>query len=167
MSYYDELPEVFDPTAQPGTEGLQPIPPGWYLAHITETEVRDASNGNGNFLVAVFEVLEGPHLHRKIYQNVTLSNSNQQAVEIGLRLKTDIYLACRITGPTQSIDVLLFKPVKIRVGIKRDPKGEYPDSNRIFAVRPQDYEPKRGLSASRNSASPSTVTTNSDLPWNK
>jgi hypothetical protein len=164
---YDQLPEVFDPTASEGTAGLQPIPPGWYTAHITETEVRDASNGNGNYLLAVFEVLEGPHLHRKIYQNVTLANSSQQAVEIGTRLKTDIYLACGVTGPTQSIDVLLFKPMKIRVGIKRDLTGEYGDRNRVLAVRPQDFLPKQGPSASPTSVSPSTVTTNPDLPWNK
>jgi len=115
----------------------------------------------------VFEVLEGPHVHRKIYQNVTLANSSQQAVEIGTRLKTDIYLACGVTGPTQSIDVLLFKPVKIRIGIKRDLTGEYGDRNRVLAVRPQDFLPKQGPSASPTSASPSTVAAKPDLPWNK
>ena len=167
MSMYDQLPEIFDPTAHEGTEDLQPIPPGWYLAHIVEAGVCDAQNGNGSYLLAVFEVLEDKYLHRKIYQNVTLSNSNQQAVEIGTRLKTDIYLACGITGPTQMIDVLLFKPVKIRVGIKRDPTGQYQDRNRIFTVRAQDYEPKRGPSASPTSASPSTAPAKPDLPWNK
>jgi hypothetical protein len=164
---YDRLPEMFDPTAGEGTSGPPPIPPGWYLAHIVETDVRDASNGNGNYLLTVFEILEGDFLHRKIYQNVTLANSSQQAVEIGTRLKTDIYLAAGVDGPTQSIDVLLFKPVKIRVGIKRDPTGEYGDRNRIFAVRSQDFEPKRGPTpASPTSASPSTVTAKPDLPWN-
>src|SRR6266702_7272977 len=53
MSDYDELPEVFDPSAHEGTGDLECFPPGWYLAQIIESEVRDAQNGNGNYLLAV------------------------------------------------------------------------------------------------------------------
>src|SRR5262245_26403687 len=169
MSYHDKLPEMFDPCANEGTQDLQPIPSGWYLAHIVEAEVRDAANGNGNYLLAVFEVLEGDHTHRKIYQNVTLANASQQAVEIGKRLLTDIYTACGITEPTQEIDVLLYKPVKVRVAIKRDPAGEYPDANRIYAVRPQDFTPKRGPLVPHGVAPtpPSSAAAKADRPWNK
>ena len=72
------------------------IPIGWYQAQIIESEVRDASNGNGTYLLAVFEILEGEYRGRKIFQNVTLQNQNQQAVEIGQRLLTDIYNAVGI-----------------------------------------------------------------------
>jgi len=167
MSYHDQLPEMFDPSAHQGTEDLQPIPAGWYLAHIVEAGVCDAANCNGNYVLAVFEVLEGDYLHRKIYQNVTLNNSSQQAVEIGKRLLTDIYTACGITGPTQETGVLLYKPVMIRVGIKRDPSGEYPDRNRVFAVRPQDYSPKRGPSASPSPGASAPAAAKPDLPWNQ
>ena len=156
MSDYDELPEVFDPSAHEGTGDLECFPPGWYLAQIIESEVRDAQNGNGNYLLAVFEILEGEHRGRKIYQNVTLRNQNQQAVEIGQRLLTDIYTAIGHTGPTKDIRVILFKPVKARVGIKRDKKdGMYPDRNCVTSVRPQDYQPKRGRGAA---PSPTPVT---------
>jgi hypothetical protein len=167
MSYHDKLPEMFDPRAHEGTQAMQSIPQGWYLAHIVEAEVRDAANGNGNYLLTVFEVLEGDFLHRKIYQNITLANASQQAVEIGKRLLTDVYTACGITEPTQEIDVLLYKPVKIRVAIKRDPAGEYPDGNRIYAVRPQDYVPKRGPSASPSIGPSASVAAKPDLPWNQ
>ena len=63
--------------------------------------MRDASNGNGTYLLAVFEILEGEYRGRKIFQNVTLQNANQQAVEIGQRLLTDIYNAVGHTGPTR------------------------------------------------------------------
>lgn len=123
--YYDQLPEMFDPAAHEGTQDLVPVPAGWYPAHIVEAEVRDAANGNGNYLWTVFEITEGQHKGRKVFQNVTIHNAVQQAVEIGQRLMTDIYTACGITGPTRSIDVLLCKPIKIRVNIRRDPNGEY------------------------------------------
>src|SRR4051794_39191982 len=120
MSNIFELPETFDPSAHEGTRDLEPLPSGWYPAQIIESEVRDASNGNGTYLLAVFEILEGDHRGRKVFQNVTLQNANQQAVEIGQRLLTDIYTAVGHSGPTKDIRVLLFKPVMVRVGIKRD-----------------------------------------------
>ena len=171
-SYHDQLPEMFDPGAHEGTQGPQPVPVGWYLAHIVEAGVCDAANGNGNYLLTVFEILEGDYLHRKIYQNITIHNASQQAVEIGQRLMTDVYLACDVTGPTQDIGVLLYKPVKIRVGIKRDPEGLYPDGNRVNAVRPQDYEPKRGrFTPSASGAAPTNPTPSSapkgDRPWDQ
>jgi hypothetical protein len=173
-SYHDQLPEMFDPSAQEGTQDFEPIFVGWYCAQIIEAEVRDAANGNGSYLLAVFEILdEGKFVHRKIYQNITLSNASQQAVEIGRRLLADVYTACGITEATQRIDVLLYKPVKIRVGIKRDPEGVYPDGNRVNAVRPYDYEPRRGRSAQMASgAAPTNPTPGStapkgDRPWDQ
>ena len=59
MSNIFELPETFDPGAHEGTRDLEPMPIGWYQAQIIESEVRDASNGNGTYLLAVFEILDG------------------------------------------------------------------------------------------------------------
>jgi Protein of unknown function (DUF669) len=175
MSNYDELPEIFDPSAHKGT--LECIPPNWYQAQIIESEVRDALNGNGDYLLAVFEILDGEHRGRRIYQNITLHNQSQQAVEIGQRLLTDIYTAIGHTGPTKDIRVLLFKPVKARVGINRDKDGVYPDRNCVTSVRPPDYQPKRGRGAApsptpvmspgvtpqQGPATPTTPT--SSAPW--
>ena len=58
MSNILELPETFDPGAHEGTRDLEPMPIGWYQAQIVESEVRDASNGNGTYLLAVFQILE-------------------------------------------------------------------------------------------------------------
>ena len=106
-----------------------------------------AKNGNGTYLLAVFEVLDGEYRGRKIFQNITLQNDNQQAVEIGQRLLTDIYTAVGHTGPTRDICVMLFKPVMARVGIKRDKDGVYPDRNCITSVRPPDYPAEAGRGA--------------------
>jgi len=56
MSEFDELPETFDPSTHEGTD-LKPIPPGWYQAQIVENSVEYAKNGNGTYLLAVFEIL--------------------------------------------------------------------------------------------------------------
>jgi hypothetical protein len=147
MSEFDELPEIFDPSTHKGTD-FEPFPPGWYSAQIIEDSVEHAKNGNGMYLLAVFEILSGDHHGRKIYQNITLQNASQQAVEIGQRLLADIYTAVGITAPTRDIGVMLFKPVMARVGIKRDRDGVYSDRNCITSVRPPDYQPKRARNAS-------------------
>jgi hypothetical protein len=170
----DELPETFDPSAHEGTSELPLIIVGWYLAQIIEASVEYASNGNGTFLLAVFEILEGKNNGRKIYQNVTLQNSSQLAVEIGQRLLTDIYTAVGVTGPTKDIRVMLYKPVKAYVGIKRDKDGIYADRNSVTRVRPPDFEPKRGKAATTpatptpttsNSSAPNPAGPRGDLPW--
>src|SRR5215471_9547675 len=148
MSEFDELPETFDPSTHEGTRDFEPFPPGWYLAQMIENSVEHARNRNGMYLLVVFEILSGDHRGRKIYQNVTLQNANQQAVEIGQRLLTDIYTAVGITAPTKDIGVMLFKPVMVRVGIKRDKDGVYLDRNCITSVRWPDYQPKRVRNAS-------------------
>ena len=148
MSEFDELPEVFDPSTHEGTD-LKPIPADWYSAQIVENSVEHAKNGNGTYLLAVFEILSGDYKGRRIFHNITLQNSSQQAVEIGQRLLKDIYDNVGVTGPTRDIQVMLFKPVMARVGIKRDKDGVYPDRNCIISVRSPDYQPpKRGRNAS-------------------
>jgi Protein of unknown function (DUF669) len=142
MTAFDELPEDFDPSTHEGTD-LKPVPVGWYLTQITEVGGEHAKTGNGTYLRTVFEILEGEHKGRKVFQNITLQNSNQQAVEIGARLLTDVYTAVGHNGPTKDIRVMLFKPVMARIGIKRDKDGVYDDSNCISKVKPPDYEPPR------------------------
>ena len=170
MNEYDELPEIFDASTHEGTSDLDVIPAGWYPAQIIESAVRDASNGNGTYLLAVFQILSGEHAGRQIYQNVTLQNSVQQAVEIGQRLLTDIYTAAGITTPTKDIGVIKFKPVMVRVGIKHDKNGVYPDRNIIGSVRPPDYQPKRGRNIPPTTTPSTPPASNSaaprgDTPW--
>jgi hypothetical protein len=143
MSEFDELPEIFDPSTHEGTADLVPIPASWQLAQIVENSIEHAKNGNGTYLLAVFEILSSEHKGRRVYQNVTLQNVNQQAVEIGQRLLKDIYDSVGVTGPTRDIQVMLFKPVMARIGIKVDKDGIYPDRNCVTQVRPPDYQPKR------------------------
>jgi Protein of unknown function (DUF669) len=170
-----ELPETFDPSAHEGTRDLECIPINWYQMQLVENEIRPARNGNGTYLLAVFEVLDGEYRGRKVYQNITLQNDSQQAVEIGQRLLTDIYTAIGHTTPTRDTRVLLFKPVMARVGIKRDKDGVFPDRNCITSVRSEGFQPKRGRGGSaapvapRGAVSPPTAAAatapSGDAPW--
>src|SRR5262245_13502172 len=106
MSNEFELPEVFDPSQYVGTTDLVPIPPGWQSAQIVEASRKEALNNRAStYVLAVFEILEGANNVRKIIHNVTCTNANQQAVEIGQRLLTDICNALKI-GPLKNLEVL-------------------------------------------------------------
>ena len=175
-----ELPEVFDPSQYEGTADLVPIPPGWQSAHIVEASRKEVpKNPSSTYMLAVFEATEGAHKGRKIFQNVTLTNQSQQAVEIGQRLLTDICNALKI-GPLKNLEVLQYKPMKVRIGIKRDKDGVFPDRNQITQVRAYDFVPKRGagtaplpqpLSFGSATTSPSSVsrpapaTPGGSAPW--
>ena len=157
MSNDFELPEIFDPSQYEGTEDFVPIPKGWYSAQIIEASCKAAQmNPNNTYMLAVFEVIEGEHKGRKIFQNITLTNQNQQAVEIGQRLLTDICNALE-SGPLKNLEVLQHKPMKVRVGIQPDKSGMYSDRNQITQVRSYDFVPKRG-------GSPASVTAPSPQP---
>src|SRR5262249_61388975 len=99
MSEFDELPETFDPSTHEGTHDFEPFPPGWYQAQMVENSVEHARNGNGMYLLAVFEILRGDHRGRKIYQNVTWQKARPQAVGSGHRPSAAIDTAVAITGP--------------------------------------------------------------------
>jgi hypothetical protein len=166
MSEFDELPETFDPSAHEGTRDFEPFPLGWYQAQMIENSVEQARNGNGSYLLAVFEILSGDHRGRKVYQNITLQNTSLQAVEIGQRLLKDIYNSIGVTGPTRDIQGMLFKPVMVRIGIKRDKDGIYPDRNCVTQVKPADYQLKRvrNISAATGAATQAAPATPTPSP---
>ena len=128
----EELPEVFDPSQYEGTEFV-PIPPGWQSAQIVEASRKEALNNSAStYVLAVFEILEGAHKGRKIFQNVTLTNANQQAVEIGTRLLKDI---CRV-GQDRAAQEPRGAAVQAGEGASRHQTGQ-----RRHLPRPQSGHP--------------------------
>jgi Protein of unknown function (DUF669) len=118
-------------------------------------------------LLVVFEILDGEHRGRRIFQNITLQNSSQQAVEIGRRLLKDLFEGVGHTGPTRDIRIMLSKPVMVRVGIKRDKDGIYADRDIVTSVRPPDHQPKRRGpgSASPPGESAAPTASGGTAPW--
>src|SRR5262245_6716299 len=70
----------FTPTEDPG---FTPIPAGQYLAQIIEAEHKNNLSGSGTHLHLTWLVMDGDHANRRVFQNVTIENSSQDAVEIG------------------------------------------------------------------------------------
>ena len=60
----------FDATGIEPAAGYDVLPAGKYVAQIIESEMRVTSNGMGQFLWLMLDILEGPYKGRKVFDGV-------------------------------------------------------------------------------------------------
>ena len=162
---------TFDATEVAPAVPLEVLPPGKYLAHLIESEMLPTKAGDGQLLKLVWEVLEGPSVRRKIFDQLNLVNRNEQTVEIAQRTLSAI---CHATGKMHVSDSeeLHLIPMTIQVKIK-PPKNGYGESNAIAYLPPE-----RGAAAVRVAKPAATPAASSAIqtaapvkmafaPWNK
>ncbi len=121
-------------------EGLRPedhpdeyelLPAGTYLAQVCESEIVPTKKGDGQILKATFQILEGQYEGRLIWERLNIKNPNPQAQSIALKSLAKLARACGIDFLEDS-EELHFKPVLVRLGIRKDKEGQYPDQNAIL-----------------------------------
>jgi hypothetical protein len=132
----------FDATQVNPNDEYTPIPAGSYPVIITDSEIRDTKNGQGNYLKVTLEVQAGEYQGRKIFHNITLQNQNQTAVSIGQRHLSQI---CHAVGILQVQDSaqLHHKPLIAVVKIRKGNDG-YNDSNEVARYEPAQGMPQAG-----------------------
>ncbi len=120
--------EAVEPDAGRSNE---PVPPGVYEAEVTNAEVKDAKSGNGSFLALEVTILGPTHARRKVWQNITLTNANAQAEQIG---QAQLSALCRAVGIRNLTDrdQLFQKLRRVRVGVEPAKNG-YEAKSRIDA----------------------------------
>ena len=111
---------TFDAGSVEPAKPFEPLPAGKYRAQIVESEMAATRAGDGQMLKLTLEILDGPHAHRKLWDQLNLVNPNQQTMEIAQRTLSAI---CHATGQMQVSDSeqLHFKPM--RVTVKYEPEG--------------------------------------------
>ncbi len=121
------MPELgsYDPNAAPA-EVFDPIPPGKYIAIITESDVVTPSSGKGRMLSLKWEICDGEYGGRKLFSNINLENPSQQAQEIGQRQLASLRLATGKNSPRASEE---FHGIPIEITVKIRPAG--PDKQGI------------------------------------
>ena len=107
----------FDATGIEPAAGYDVLPAGKYVAQIIESEMRVTSNGMGQFLWLMLDILEGPYKGRKVFDQLNLVNQNPTTVEIAQRALSAI---CHATGKLQVADSeeLHLIPMTIQVTVK-------------------------------------------------
>lgn len=111
-------------------QSFDPIPKGWYDLTIENCELKPTKAGTGSYLSLQLKVQGGEFNNRTVFDMITYSNPNAQAVEIGHRKLSAL---CRAVGIVElkSTDMLLNRVVAAKVGIKVDKTGEYDPSNDV------------------------------------
>lgn len=101
-------------------QSFDPVPPGKYVGHIVESELKPTKNGQGHYLQLVWEVLDdGPYKGRKIWDRMNIHNASTTAQEIGQR---QLSAVCHAVGHLRVADSneLHNKPCRIKVKIRQD-----------------------------------------------
>jgi len=98
------------------SEEFVPVPAGWYQAIMESAELKPTSAGTGSYLSMKFKIMGPTSQERVIFANVTYTNPNEKAVEIGHRQLSAI---CHSTGvmDLQEPSQLCGKPMMIKVKI--------------------------------------------------
>jgi hypothetical protein len=112
-------------------DGFSPIPPGIYLAVISNSEIKQTKAGDGEYIKLEFKVVGGDYNGRMIWTNLHRKNPSVDAVEIGQKNLAKI---CRAVGKPaiENTCQLHDIPLKIKVKIERA-KGDYPPQNKIVS----------------------------------
>jgi hypothetical protein len=163
------IPGGFDATAVAPDAGPsnEPVPAGIYEAEITGSDVKDAKTGNGSYLALEFTILGPTHARRKVWKNITLTNTNAQAEQIGHGQLSALCHAVNIPKLDDS-DQLFQKLLRLRVGIE-PAKGQYPAKNDITGFEAHGNTPApqaNGARPAANTPAP-TPAAAKKAPWQK
>ena len=92
------------------------IPAGDYAVIITESEMKETKNRNGEYLALKHVIFEGQHKDRVLFNNLNLNNPNAKAVQIAQGTLESICRAASLTGQISNSEQLHNKPMIVRVG---------------------------------------------------
>jgi hypothetical protein len=146
-----ELPEQAD-SGNYVSKYDQPIPEGEYLAEVVETDIRATKKGNGHYTLVKWEVAEGDHIGRWLFEYHNHDNPNEKAVEIAARNLKKICNAFGIDG-FDDTDELMGKRAILSVGIDKKDNTR----NNVY-----DY-----ASVQSNTAPKTDTEATTSRPWNR
>ena len=117
--------------------GFDVILPGKYRAEVTDASIASMKNGKGTMLCLSWVVTTGDYEGRYVFQNIVHTHTESpDAMAFGRGRIKSLCAACGITEPVTNVDVFLYKPCFIQVGIEKDKTGEYPDKNKVTRIMP-------------------------------
>jgi hypothetical protein len=102
-------------------EAMEAIPPGWYTAQMSASEMKPTSGGDGEFLNCEFAILAPQEFAaRKVFTRLNLQNKNPVAVEIAYRTLSAI---CHAVGVIQVDDSAQLHNRPMQIKVKLRPAG--------------------------------------------
>lgn len=144
--------------------GFDVLPPGDYEAVIVASEMKQTSNGNGQYLKLELQIVGGEYQNRKLWDNLNLHSSgpNKDTTEkIAKGTLSSICRAVNVLTPKDSSE-LHMKVMRVTVGVKkREDTGEM--QNVVKAYKPRNGAPQVPVTATASVGSSSAAATK--VPW--
>lgn len=153
----------FDQAELSSSQNYELLPRGNYVAQIVNSEIKENRNG-GNRLSLQWEIVDGQHAGRIVFQNININHSNPEVVRIGRQQIAQICAAIGRNSVNDSSE-LHHQPMEVRVTIKEDKTGQYEPSNEIkgFSALAHGAAAKTGgFSQPQSAAQPSQA---ASAPW--
>lgn len=124
------LPQTYNCADLPDTGGVVKIPDGQYKAVIIDSELKQTSNGNGQFLALKIVITEGQFQDTEFTERLNIINQNVKAVEIAFKTLARISEALGMAQTPQDSAVLHNKPLIIVVGTEAG--KDYKDNDGVM-----------------------------------
>jgi len=118
MSIFEETFYAKDMPEQEGGD-FSPIPAGEYTVEIKSAEIKPTKAGNGSYINARMDVIEGKYAKRVLFAIINIKNPSEVAEKIGRAQLGEIMRANNI-ATLQDTDQLIGCTMIVRVAI-----GEY------------------------------------------
>lgn len=128
------LGTMFDAEAVEPTTAYEVLPKGKYLCVAIASEMKENKARTGEYLQITFEVVDGEHKGRKIFERLNIRNVNKTAEDIAQRTLSSLCRAVNVMKLTDS-EQLHNLPVLLDVVVEEG-KGEYGPQNRIKGYMP-------------------------------
>lgn len=147
----------FDANQVEPASRFDPLPAGSYVAVVTESEMKPTKSGQGEYLQLTFQIVEGEHRGRILWDRLNLVNPTKAAVKIAQATLSAICRAVAVPRPNESAD-LHNLPLVIQVRCKkRSDTGEI--GNEIAGYAPHPSPAERAVAATNG------VAANTTPPW--
>lgn len=122
----------FDATTVPPAEAFELLPAGRYLAMIVESDIAPTKKNDGQIAKFTWQIVEGEHEGRKLWQNLNIDNPNEKASAIA---KRELSAICHAVGKLQVSDTNDLHDIPVVVVVKVTPaKDGYEAKNEIKGV---------------------------------
>jgi Protein of unknown function (DUF669) len=116
----------FDAEKVEPSQDFAPIPAGEYVAMAIGSEFKTTASGNGEYLQFCWEVIDGEHKGRRLWDRLNLHNPSETAVKIAQGTLSAICRSVGVMRPKDSSE-LHNKPVMVKVALeeRNDKAGEF------------------------------------------
>ena len=114
----------FDARTVEPMDTFEPIPAGKYVAAIVASEMKPTKAGNGNYLELQFQILEGPHKGRILWDRLNLDNPNELTVKIA---RAQLAAICKAVGVLTPNDSHELHDLPMEIAVKVKPRSDTGD----------------------------------------